>query len=261
VNMSKPQFDLFKTKRFWPLFATQFLGAFNDNVFKTALVAIVSFGIVSSSDVLAREFLVSEETATFLVTLAPGLFILPFFLFSAIAGQLADKLEKSKMIRYVKMFEIVIMTVGAIGFFLKSIPLLMVVLFLMGTQSTFFGPLKYAIIPDHLKESELIGGNALVESGTFLAILIGTILGGLLPDAGLIIVSVMVILFAIVGFLTARQIPVAEPKVPDLVVNKNFLGETFSLMKEVYKHSSKLKQNLNCYMIEYQIFQKILFKK
>jgi acyl-[acyl-carrier-protein]-phospholipid O-acyltransferase/long-chain-fatty-acid--[acyl-carrier-protein] ligase len=233
--MSKPQFDLFKTKRFWPLFATQFLGAFNDNVFKTALVAIVSFGIVSSGDVLAREFLVSEETATFLVTLAPGLFILPFFLFSAIAGQLADKLEKSKMIRYVKMFEIVIMTVGAIGFFLKSIPLLMVVLFLMGTQSTFFGPLKYAIIPDHLKESELIGGNALVESGTFLAILIGTILGGLLPDAGLIIVSVMVILFAIAGFLTARQIPVAEPKVPDLVLNKNFLGETFSLMKEVYK--------------------------
>ena len=154
--MSKPQFDLFKTKRFWPLFATQFLGAFNDNVFKTALVAIITFGIVSSDGIIAREFLVSEETATFLVTLAPGLFILPFFLFSAIAGQLADKLEKSKLIRYVKLFEIGIMAIGAFGFFIKSIPLLMVVLFLMGTQSTFFGPLKYAIIPDHLNENELI---------------------------------------------------------------------------------------------------------
>jgi acyl-[acyl-carrier-protein]-phospholipid O-acyltransferase/long-chain-fatty-acid--[acyl-carrier-protein] ligase len=233
--MSKPQFDLFKTKRFWPLFATQFLGAFNDNVFKTALIAIITFGVASSSDVVAREFLVSEETAKFLVTLAPGLFILPFFLFSAIAGQLADKMEKSRLIRYVKLFEIVIMTLGAVGFFLKSIPLLMAVLFLMGAQSSFFGPLKYAIIPDHLKENELIGGNALVESGTFLAILIGTILGGLLPDTGLIIVCVLVVFFAVAGLLIAKKIPYAAPKVPELKVNKSFLRETFSLMKEVYK--------------------------
>jgi acyl-[acyl-carrier-protein]-phospholipid O-acyltransferase/long-chain-fatty-acid--[acyl-carrier-protein] ligase len=137
--MSKPQFDLFKTKRFWPLFTTQFLGAFNDNVFKTALVAIITFGIASSvPDAIAREFLVSEETAKFLVTLAPALFILPMFLFSALAGQLADKLEKSRLIRRVKMFEIIIMAIGAVGFFLKSIPLLMFVLFLMGLQSTFW---------------------------------------------------------------------------------------------------------------------------
>jgi acyl-[acyl-carrier-protein]-phospholipid O-acyltransferase/long-chain-fatty-acid--[acyl-carrier-protein] ligase len=234
--MSKPQFDLFKSKRFWPLFTTQFLGAFNDNVFKTALVAIITFGIASSGpNAIAREFLVSEEMAKFLVTLAPALFILPMFLFSALAGQLADKLEKSQLIRRVKMFEIIIMAIGAVGFFIKSVPLLMVVLFLMGLQSTFFGPLKYAIIPDHLKENELIGGNALVESGTFLAILIGTILGGILPDAGLPIVSAMVVIFAVAGFLSARKIPEAEAKAPDLIINKNFLGETFSLMEEVYK--------------------------
>ncbi len=220
--MQENQFHLFKTKRFVPLFITQFLGAFNDNVFKNALVALVTYnvGIRAGWD------------PKILVNVAAGIFILPFFLFSAISGQYADKLEKSGMIRKIKLVEIVLMSLAAIGFFLESLYLLMVVLFMMGTQSTFFGPIKYGILPDHLREDELIGGNGLIEMGTFIAILLGTIMGAnlILMDGGMSIVSGCVILFAIAGYLSARNIPTAPSAAPDLVINKNFATETINII-------------------------------
>ena len=164
------QFGLLRQRRFLPYFITQILGAFNDNVYKNAMVALIAFtGIAASAD--------SAAQSTLLINLAAGLFILPFFLFSAIAGDVADKYEKSFLIRGIKLAEIVVMLIGVVGFASGSLPLQFLVLFLMGIQSTFFGPIKYGILPQHLSQKELVGGNGLVELGTFLAILLGTIVG------------------------------------------------------------------------------------
>src|SRR5512140_2517562 len=167
------QFQLLKAKRFAPFFGTQFLGAFNDNLFKNALVVMLTFHAASWTT-LAPEVLAN---------LAAGIFILPFFLFSASAGQLADKYDKALLARLVKVLEIVIMVVAAAGFQMHSLAVLLFALFLFGLHSTLFGPVKYAILPQHLHEDELVGGNALVEAGTFVAILLGTVAGGLLAGA------------------------------------------------------------------------------
>lgn len=149
------QFRLLGTRRFAPFFATQSLGAFNDNAFRNALVVLVGYHMGLDDDAVG-----------FYSNIAPALFILPFFLFSASAGQLAEKHEKAQIIRWVKLFEIAVMLLAAVGFWLKSIPLLLGVLFLMGLHSTVFGPIKYAILPQALRTEELVGGNALVETGT-----------------------------------------------------------------------------------------------
>src|SRR5205085_7750010 len=162
------QLSLLKTRRFLPLLITQFLGAFNDNTFKNALMVLITY----------RISVAAGYNAQILVTLAAGIFILPFFLFSATAGRFADKFEKSRLIVIIKGAEIAIMALAAVGFDQHNLAMLMTVLFLMGTHSTFFGPLKYGILPTHLKTSELLAGNALIEAGTFLAILLGTIAGG-----------------------------------------------------------------------------------
>jgi acyl-[acyl-carrier-protein]-phospholipid O-acyltransferase/long-chain-fatty-acid--[acyl-carrier-protein] ligase len=214
---------LLKTRRFLPLFVTQFLGAFNDNTFKNALVILITYRLAVKAGLDAR----------LLVTAAAGVFILPFFLFSAVAGQLADRLEKSRLIAIIKFIEIVLMALAALGYFLGDVTMLMVVLFLMGAQSTFFGPLKFAILPDHLREDELIGGNALIEAGTFLAILLGTVFGGLLilTEEGVAWVSVMVIGVALAGWLGSLFIPAAGPADPDLAINPNILGETAAIIR------------------------------
>jgi MFS family permease len=160
VNVNS-QFALLCEHRFAPFFGVQFLGALNDNVFKNALVIMLAFQAAN----------LTTLSSGLLVNLSAGLFILPFFLFSASAGQLADKYEKSRVIRFVKLLEIAIMALGAAGFLMQNLPLLMVALFLMGLQSTLFGPVKYAYLPQHLKSDELMGGNGLVETGTFVAIL------------------------------------------------------------------------------------------
>jgi len=160
---------LVRTRRFLPLFATQFLGAFNDNLFRTAMVMLVIYGIYGDA----------EQEATF-SAIAGGLFILPFFLLSALSGQLADAGDKAAIIRIVKTAEILIMVFGAAGLLLHNIPLLLAALFAMGIHSTFFGPIKYAILPQHLNGDEVLGGTALVEAGTYIAILGGTLLGGVL---------------------------------------------------------------------------------
>src|SRR5919112_3092347 len=160
---------LVRTRRFLPIFVTQFLGAFNDNLFRTAMVMLVIYGIYRDA----------EQEATF-SAIAGGLFILPFFLLSALAGQLADANDKAKIIRIVKTAEILIMIFGAAGLLLHNIPLLLTALTAMGIHSTFFGPIKYAILPQHLEPEEVLGGTGLVEAGTYIAILGGTIVGGLL---------------------------------------------------------------------------------
>jgi 1-acyl-sn-glycerol-3-phosphate acyltransferase len=215
---SQNQFQLLGQRRFLPFFVTQFLGAFNDNILKNALVILLSFH--------AAEW--SNLDAGTIVNLCAGIFILPFFLFSATAGQIADRYEKSRLIRFVKLFEILIMGVAAAGFALHSLALLLGALFLMGTHSTLFGPVKYAILPQALAAEELIGGNALVEAGTFVAILVGTILGGVLiavygpPAAALTAFAV-----ALCGYLASRAIPIAPAAAPDLRINWNPFTETW----------------------------------
>lgn len=213
------QFKLLEERRFLPFFLTQFLGAFNDNLFKNALVVLLTFQ--------ASRF--TSLSPGILVNLAAGLFILPFFLFSATAGQIADKFEKSRLIRFTKLLEIVIMLLGSAAFAMMSLPLLLATLFLMGTQSALFGPVKYAILPQQLREDELIGGNALVESGTFVSILLGTIVGGLLiaVPAGPTWVSVGVVMVAVAGYLASRKIPQAAAADPGLVIDWNPVSETW----------------------------------
>lgn len=217
------QISLLKTRRFLPLFATQFMGAFNDNTFKNALVILITYRLAD----------LAGMNAQILVTLAGGFFILPFFLFSATAGQLADKFEKSRMISIIKFIEIILMVLATVGFYQQSISLLMTVLFLLGTHATFFGPLKYAILPDALHENELIAGNGLIEAGTFLAILSGTILGGvcILINGGEYLISAIVVLIAIGGWLTSWLIPKSQSHNPALRVHYNIFKETRQLIE------------------------------
>ena len=213
------QFRLLSERRFGPFFATQTLGAFNDNVFKNALVILVTFGIAG----------LSAEQVSAYVNLAAGLFILPFFLFSATAGQIAEKYEKSALIRIIKLAEIVIMLLAALGLWLGNVQMLFGVLFLLGMQSAVFGPVKYSILPQALHEKELVGGNALVEAATFLAILLGTLLGGWLITlhGGATTVSVVVLAVAVGGYLTARAIPHSAAAAPGLRIDWNPLTETW----------------------------------
>jgi 1-acyl-sn-glycerol-3-phosphate acyltransferase len=213
------QFGLLKTGRFAPFFITQFLGAFNDNLFKNALIVLLTFQAATWTSLKAEV----------LANLAAGIFILPFFLFSATAGQLADKYDKATLARLVKVLEIGIMAVAAVGFWLHSLWLLLTALFLLGCHSTLFGPVKYAILPQHLHEDELVGGNALIEAGTFVAILIGTLTGGLLAGAVThpVWIAVGGLAVAVAGYLTSRGIPTAPPPAPELRVNPNPITETW----------------------------------
>ena len=189
-----------------PLFATQFLGAFNDSLFKQAVVLFVTFQLFSNP---AKEFQFSS--------IAQGLFILPFFLFSALSGQLADDHDKARLIRIIKLAEIGIMIVGGAGIMLANIPLMLAAVFAMGTHSTFFGPIKYAILPQHLQRDEVLGGTGLVEAGTYIAILGGTILGGLLvlqrPDGSFHaeFAAVAVLIVAVLGRFAGGLVPPAPP--------------------------------------------------
>ena len=215
----RSQFFLLRTRRFGPFFATQTLGAFNDNVFKNALIILLTFGVAG----------LSTEQINQYVNLAAGLFILPFFLFSATAGQIAERYEKSALIRLIKLCEIGIMVLGGLALWSGNIVFLMAILFLMGAQSSLFGPVKYSILPQALHETELVGGNALVEAATFLAILIGTLVGGWLiaRESGSQVVGLTVVGTAIAGYLAARRIPPAPATAPTLKINWNPLTETW----------------------------------
>src|SRR5689334_16720781 len=201
--MSSATFPLHRSRRFAPLFVTQFLGAFNDNLLKSALAIFVTYRLADAAGV----------DAPTLVMLAGAIFIAPFFLFSGASGTLADRVDKSRIARVVKVAEIAIMATGAAGFALSNVPLLLVSLFGLGTHSTVFGPIKYALLPEHLYEHELVGGNALIEAGTFLAILFGTTPGGTLMQVsnGALVVGVLGVAVAVAGWISARMIPPAPP--------------------------------------------------
>lgn len=214
--------DLFKTKRFLPLFVTQFFGAFNDNVFKNAFLIWFTYDVAEKLGMNAQ----------FMATVASGLFILPFFMFSALAGSVADKYEKSKLVHIIKIAEIIIMSLSFVGFYFQNINLLLGLIFLMGMHSTFFGPIKYSLLPEHLKDNELISGNALIEGGTFLAILLGTIIGGVVIRTahGLEIISIAVLSFAIIGYLASLFIPKAKIHDENLKINFNIITQTWKII-------------------------------
>lgn len=224
------QFTLLSEQRFRPFFFTQFLGAFNDNVFKTALITLVAFHAST----------LTTLDSQFLATLLPGIFILPFFLFSATAGQIADKYEKSALIRLVKIFEIVIMFLASAGFFLEQLILLALALFMMGMHSTLFGPVKYAYLPQHLKENELIGGNGMVEMGSFVAILLGQVLGAWLgsQEQHAAITSLAILLIAILGYQVSRGIPSTPSPAPNLNINWNPITETIKNIRLIWPQQS-----------------------
>jgi 1-acyl-sn-glycerol-3-phosphate acyltransferase len=218
------QFRLLAERRFGPFFGVQFLGAFNDNVFKQALVILLAYQTASFTSM-------SSNT---LQNLAQALFILPFFLFSATAGQIADKVEKSTLITIIVTIELAVMALGAVGLFTQNLSLLLGALFLGGVQSALFGPVKYAILPQHLNETEIVGGNGMVEMGTSLAILLGMVYGGWMitqPGWGVAGVAVSAMAFAAAGILLSRFIPRSPAPAPDLRINWNPLTETWRNLK------------------------------
>lgn len=218
------QFQLLRQRRFLPFFLTQFLGAFNDNFFKQAYVILVTTQGLS---------LAGMDGST-LAFLAGAFFMAAYFPFSALAGQLADKYEKGRLISAIKVLEVVIMIVATAGLITLNVPILLGALFLMGVQSALFSPLKYAILPQHLYSQELIGGNGMVEMGTFVAILLGMVAGGLLIgiEQGALVVGVVAIVLAVIGCLTARQIPHSPAPNPTVKLNFNLVSTTWRLYRE-----------------------------
>lgn len=227
------QLALLKERRFAPFFATMALGALNDNIYKNALGAMIVF---QSGQQLGVD-------SNLLVPLSGLVFILPFFLFSALFGQFADKYEKSRQIRWVKLLEVIIVLLAGLGLWLNNMVLLFFVLFLLGLQSTIFGPIKYGILPQVLKPEELIGGNALVETVTFIAILLGTIAGPLLTqvDASWPVWVFAACLFvAVLGWLSSLAIPVASAAEPGLRLNWNVFSETLNGIRFINQNRTVL---------------------
>ncbi|AXK72689.1 MFS transporter [Lysobacter sp. TY2-98] len=221
--MAHNQFALLGQRRFAPFFATQAIGAFNDNVYRQAIIGLLAFLAVGTAE------------TTLYANLAPAIFIVPFFLFSALAGQIAEKYEKSRLIRAINLFGIAVMAVAAVGFALKSLPVLMVALFLTGLHATLFGPVKYSILPAVLEPRELTGGNGLVEMGTSVAILLGMLAGGGIFALGHaqapLIAAVAVFALAVLGYIVCRAIPRSDANAPDLQVSFNPVPESLRILR------------------------------
>lgn len=222
--MMKNKDHLLSSRRFLPMFLTQFFGALNDNVYKQSLLLVITYGWISQQ---------SADVST-LNNLAALLFILPYFIFSATAGQIADKYERAKLVRAIKVLEIIIMLIGTAGFLTGHLVLLMLALFLMGVHSTFFGPIKYAILPEILKPNELMSGNALFQSGTSIAILIGMILGGAvisLSQGNMIWICLTIVSIAVVGYLSSRFVLKQSTSNEDLDIDWNFFRTSFQTIR------------------------------
>lgn len=225
---SHSQFQLLGQRRFLPYFIVQLLGAFNDNVFRQAIIGLLAVMVVAGA--------IDPGTRGLYAQLAPAIFILPYFLFSSIAGQFAEKLEKSRLIRITTTMEIAIMSVAAIGFLTQNMVVLLASLFATGVQSTLFGPVKYSILPSVLRQEELTGGNGLVEMGTSISILLGMLFGGLIfalagPQHGPMAAAVAVIALAVAGNLASRMIPPVEASAPDLKINWNPFPESLTIWR------------------------------
>jgi len=229
------QFSLFSQRKFLPLFITQFLGAFHDNLFKNAFIVLIIYH-------LATDLGYDDKTQQLLTTLAAGIFILPFFFFSAMGGQLADKFPKQIVMQWVKIFEMLIAAMGSIALLSEYLPLCYLTLFALGTHSAIFAPSKYSILPQHLQQNELIGGNALLNTGTFLAILLGTIIGTMVMgiEAGVYLMSLLMFITAIIGYMASRYIPSAPPQAINLKFSLNPLTETVKVMKYTLSRSQNI---------------------
>ncbi|WP_219061545.1 MFS transporter [Pseudomonas sp. UMAB-08] len=219
--MSQSQFSLLGKRRFLPFFITQSLGAFNDNILKQSLILAILYKLSINGD------------RSIWVNLCALLFILPFFLFSALAGQFGEKYAKDALIRLIKLGEIAIMLVGAAGFMLNHLWMMLLALFAMGTHSALFGPVKYSILPQHLHEDELVGGNGLVEMGTFLAILAGTIGAGIMMSSAHYapIVATAILLVACLGYIASRSIPRAAAASPEMRLNWNIFSQSWATLR------------------------------
>ena len=220
-------FDLLRRRRFLPLFIAQFLGAANDNLFKNAMAILIIYRIGDVGFARADE----------LTNIGTGLFMLPYFLFSVMAGEMADHFEKSYLMKLVKFAEIVIVALGGLGLYLGNVPILLGALFLLGAQATFFGPLKYSVLPEYLNRHELIGGNGLIEGGTFLAILIGTIVAGLLilTSHGIAVVTALMLALASAGFIATLNLPVAHGGDRTVRIRANLLAGTLDVLGTIRK--------------------------
>lgn len=230
MSSGHSQFALLRQRRFLPFFIVQSLGAFNDNVYRQAIIGLLFY------------LGVSQEEQSLYTTLAPAIFILPYFLFSALAGQIAEKLEKSRLIVITTTMEIAIMSLAAVGFLTQSMPVLLVALFCTGLQSTLFGPVKYSVLPSVLKPEELTGGNGLVEMGTSMSILVGMISGGIIftlaGSFGPVVAATAVIALAVAGNITARMIPKVDAGAPDLKINWNPLPESLAVLRLAKKQKA-----------------------
>lgn len=217
------QFSLLKTSRFLPIFVVQFLGAFNDNLLKTILVVMIAYNLWD----------IGDWDPGILVAVATGIFILPFILFSPLAGTMSDKFDKAIMVKWIKLAEILIAVLGVIVLHIGDLYLAFSVLLLLGTQSAFFAPCKFSILPDHLKQNELIGGNALVTTGTYLAILAGTIIGAILAplDNGKMIGGSIIIAMAVAGYVAALRVPPAPSKDPNIKISYNIFAKALSVIQ------------------------------
>ncbi len=252
------QASLLRQKRFLPYFLTQSLGAFNDNIYKNVFLILVAYSAPGAINLSTDIF----------INLAAGLFILPFLLFSAFAGVLTDKFEKSKYIQTVKIAEIVIMSFAAVAFIYESYIALLILLFLMGTQSAFFGPVKYSLLPQTLKKHELTTGNALVETGTFLSILFGTILAGIIAHQSEAkeIAAVAIVFFAVLGYLCSRSIPIASANNPSLKVELSPIKQFKNTLRIAHKDKMVLHSILGtswfwfmgtCYLTQFPNYTKV----
>lgn len=214
-----------KDPRFIPLFITQFFGAFNDNFLKNALILLVT---------LNPQILGGEKHSEIYINLMSAVFIAPYFLFSITAGQLSDKFPRDTIARFTKIWEVGLMLLAGCAFYIQSPWPMMLLLFLMGTQSTFFSPAKYAILPQLLNEKELVNANAILEAGTYLAIIAGTLAGTTVMghSHGRPIVWSLLVFFAVVGYFTSRKIPKLQPAAPDLKLDKNPFKGTVELIRE-----------------------------
>ncbi|WP_189536043.1 MFS transporter [Paludibacterium paludis] len=220
----RPAFSFFATRRFLPLFGTQFLGAFNDNLLKTAITVMITYQGLAMAGIAPAQ----------LVMAASGIFVLPFFLFSATAGKLSESLDKARIARYVKLAEIAIMLVASAGFATRSAAILLFSLFLMGTHSAFFGPLKYSVLPQYLSEDELVEGNGLIEMGTFLAILLGQIGGSLMTGGDVRVAEAALLATAAAGWLFSRRMPSAPPTAARLALSWNVVRDTRELLRHAW---------------------------
>ena len=225
--MAHSQFDLLRERRFLPYFAVQALGAFNDNVFRQAIIGLLGAMVLAGT--------MDASTRGIYTQLAPAVFILPYFLFSSIAGQLAERTEKARLIRITTAMEIGIMSLAAVGFLLQAMPLLLIALFATGLQSALFGPVKYSILPSVLKPEELTGGNGLVEMGTSISVLLGMLFGGLIfavaGEHGPRMAALAVVVLAITGNLLSRRIPPVPASAPGLKVQWNPIPESLAIWR------------------------------